>query len=436
MSARTPLLLLVVLGFLCPAMASRKPVDPERVLEELLDALRTGTPASMNTFLEERFGGDDSMDTMELMTEVLGKGFRFHGILERSSDRILGLVSDAAETKWTGVLLKFESETGELNGIGLRHADPPSKSAVAPASRDEVVRETARWLRRGYILPELGPRMADRIVGLLEAGTYDNLTSPDSLAIRLTDDLRGIYQDKHLTVLSPTALLKRQKRLSGHADVDTDDEAANQNHWHRWYEHGGIADLWWKEADSSAAVLQFTALSEGPETFETLRRALREMSDRDALIFDLRGVPGWDASVVQELVSHFVSRRERTARLETVDPRTGKRTVSNTWVESGVLSAKLRGKPVYVLVDGGTASAAEALAGLMQRLGGATLIGARTAGAGHMTTTVPLSAGFGLQLPTGRGLDDGSFEGKGLTPDISVPPEEALQVALELLGLA
>lgn len=435
MRLRVPAMMLFFLCVLASGVPAAEPVDHEAVLGELLDALRSGSLTPMREFLERRFDGEQSMDTLEFMSEALGRGFRFHGVLERSDDRIVGLVSDRAGEKWIGVLLEFRGDAGELTGIGLRHAEPPSDSMVAAAARSELVRETASWLRRGYVLPDVGPRMADALVGRLESGAYDALSSPDALAIRLTDDLRDIYQDKHLTVLTPTAFQRRQKMLSGHSGGHSD-VAMDPDRRHRWYEHGGIADLWWKEAGSSAAVLKFSALAEGPETFETLRRALQEMSQRDGLVFDLRGVPGGDGSVVQEVISHFIDQREQMSWMETVDPRTGERTVSTEWVEPGTLSAELRGKPVYVLVDSGTASAAEALAGLLKRLGGATLVGARTAGAGHMTTTVPLAAGFGLQLPIGRRVGEDGFEGKGLRPDITVPPEDALRVALDRLGVA
>jgi hypothetical protein len=432
MKIRVPALLLLVLLALGSAAPAAEPLDHEGVLEEILDALRSGSRASMQAFLDRRFGGDDSMDTLEFMSTELGREFRFHRVIERSDDRIVGLVS--AGERWIGVVLEFRDDDGGLTGIGLRRADPPSDNAVAAATRSELVRETAVWLKRGYVLPDVGPRMADAIVGRLESGAYDELTSPDALAIRLTDDLRDIYPDKHLTVLTPAAFQRRQKMLSEHSGGHGD--AMDPDRRHRWYEHGGIADLWWKESGRSVAVLEFSALAEGPDSFETVRRALQEMSQRDGLVFDLRGVPGGDASVVQEVISHFIDHRERMARMETVDPHTGERSVRNEWVEPGVLSAKLRGKPVYVLVDSRTASAAEALAGLLKRLGGATVVGERTAGAGHMTTTVPLAAGFGLQLPTGRGVGDDGFEGQGLRPDIAVPPQDALQVALARLGVA
>jgi C-terminal processing protease CtpA/Prc len=78
--------------------------------------------------------------------------------------------------------------------------------------------------------------------------------------------------------------------------------------------------------------------------------------------------------------------------------------------------------PVAVLIDGGTASAAEIVAGALQVYGRARLYGAVTAGKGVGQTTLALSDGgelwlvtFGWALPDGRSID-----GWGLTPDVPV----------------
>jgi carboxyl-terminal processing protease len=82
----------------------------------------------------------------------------------------------------------------------------------------------------------------------------------------------------------------------------------------------------------------------------------------------------------------------------------------------------INGKPLVVLINGGTASAAEIVAAALQHHKRATLVGTRSFGWGSVRTIVPLGARSGaLRLTTGRYFTAGrSFDGTGLLPDIEV----------------
>jgi carboxyl-terminal processing protease len=96
--------------------------------------------------------------------------------------------------------------------------------------------------------------------------------------------------------------------------------------------------------------------------------------------------------------------------------------------------------PLVVLVDGGTASAAEIVAAALQDRGRAVLLGTRTFGKGSVQAPSQLSDGSALELtvgkyftPSGRSLD-----GVGVDPDVQVPagtsPAEFEQRAVEVLS--
>ena len=98
------------------------------------------------------------------------------------------------------------------------------------------------------------------------------------------------------------------------------------------------------------------------------------------------------------------------------------------------------GIPLVVLVDGGTASAAEIVAAALQDRGRAVLIGSRTFGKGSVQAPSRLSDGSALELTVGHYLTPSgrSLDGVGVEPDVKVPPNAAPSVleqrAVEVLS--
>ncbi len=94
----------------------------------------------------------------------------------------------------------------------------------------------------------------------------------------------------------------------------------------------------------------------------------------------------------------------------------------------------MNGKPVIVLVNGGSASASEIVAGALQDQRRATILGTRSFGKGSVQTIVPLGADGALRLTTARYYTPSgrSIQAKGIVPDIKVieklPPDLAAQI--------
>jgi carboxyl-terminal processing protease len=94
-------------------------------------------------------------------------------------------------------------------------------------------------------------------------------------------------------------------------------------------------------------------------------------------------------------------------------------------------------RPVVVLVDGGTMSAAELLTGALQDRGRAVTVGSRTFGKGSVQMPSKLPGGSVAELTVGhyRTPAGRSVEGSGITPDVGAGPEAQQRAETVLSGL-
>ncbi|MGH8030550.1 MAG: S41 family peptidase [Arenimonas sp.] len=90
----------------------------------------------------------------------------------------------------------------------------------------------------------------------------------------------------------------------------------------------------------------------------------------------------------------------------------------------------ISGAPIVALIDSGTASAAEVLAGALQDHHRARLVGSRSFGKGSIQSVVPLANGDAVKLTTGRYFTPGghSIQARGLTPDVRLAGDRAAGV--------
>jgi carboxyl-terminal processing protease len=154
-------------------------------------------------------------------------------------------------------------------------------------------------------------------------------------------------------------------------------------------------------------------------TARELSRAIDEMQDENdgmlsGLVLDLRNNPGGvlDAAVdVSDLFLDFgviVSAEGRTA--------------DSRFRRSAHRGDVLDGADMVVLVNEGSASASEIVAGALQDHGRATVVGTKTFGKGLVQTVMPLSMGRAIKLTTSRYYTPSgdSIHETGITPDVFV----------------
>lgn len=159
----------------------------------------------------------------------------------------------------------------------------------------------------------------------------------------------------------------------------------------------------------------------GERTSDDLENALKKLEAKNvkSIILDLRGNPGG-------LLDQAVGVCEKFLPRGTLVVSTEGQNASQKAEYRVTGRSKTRHYPLVVLVNGGSASASEIVAGCLQDLKRAVIIGEQTFGKGSVQSILPLNDGSALRLTTARYYTPSHrvIHEKGITPDIIVPMSE------------
>jgi carboxyl-terminal processing protease len=161
------------------------------------------------------------------------------------------------------------------------------------------------------------------------------------------------------------------------------------------------------------------------KTDEDLIKALKTLKEENGgslkgLILDMRNDPGGLLDQAVRVADHFIAEGGLIVYTEGRDPDSKMRFASRK-------GNKEIGYPMVILINGGSASASEIVAGALQDHNRAVILGTQSFGKGSVQTIIPLSEDSGLRLTTAKYYTPKgrSIQAKGITPDIVV---ESLEI--------
>lgn len=184
-----------------------------------------------------------------------------------------------------------------------------------------------------------------------------------------------------------------------------------------------IRSVKWEEMDD-VGYLRVTSFAEN--TSEKVHQGIKELQsgikDMKGVVLDLRNNPGGLLDQAVAVSDAFLQRGEIVS--------TRGRAKDDIRRYAATEGDKLDGLPIVVLVNAGSASASEIVAGALQDHKRAVVMGTRSFGKGSVQTVIPLPGHGAMRLTTSRYYTPAgvSIQAEGITPDIIVP-----QAKIELL---
>ena len=164
----------------------------------------------------------------------------------------------------------------------------------------------------------------------------------------------------------------------------------------------------------------------GDQTSEELEAALQKLQGQGmrALVMDLRWNPGGLLDEAVSVCQKFLPRGQLVVSTE------GRRTLEKYYAKGS--GDELKGMPIVILANLGSASAAEIVTGCLQDLHRAVVLGEKTFGKGSVQTIFPLDDGSALKLTVAKYYTPSHkvIHEHGITPDILVPMTDAEEAAM------
>jgi hypothetical protein len=276
-------------------------------------------------------------------------------------------------------------------------------------------------LNKSYVFPDVAEKLEKQLRKNLKK-KYKSITALDAFTQQLTDDMEAIAQDRHLWIRPASEEQIRRSQIEEPTDEDRERYLLEQA-----FDNFGFERV--EHLDANIGYIKFNQFSDASIAGATAVAALNFLSNCDAMIIDLRENGGGHPNMVQLISSYFF---EESTHLNSFYVRETDEH-HQFWTQSHVQGKCMADIPLFVLTSRSTFSGAEEFTYNMKNLERATIIGETTGGGAHPTRRYVFADQKVIaSVPFGRAINpitNTNWEGTGIEPHMTVPQEEALDVA-------
>ena len=299
-----------------------------------------------------------------------------------------------------------------------------AQNQLTMVAKKDVVNNLCKSLLDNYVFEDTAINMKNSLLKSLANGLYDSITNPQEFAVRLTTDLRNIYDDKHLSIIFDP---KMQENLADTSKLK-EEEKRKQNRVAYAQENFGFKKV--EILDGNIGYIYFDRFfGFNDESKERVNSAFSFLKYANALIIDVRNNGGGSPDM-DEYISSFLL-QPKTQLSSFYERRNDSMELSYTYQPD--IPVSFASKPIYILVNRRTFSAAETFAYDLQHLHRATIIGETTGGGAHAVQPIDISNGFFGFIPYARAINPitkTNWEAVGVKPDVNAISDNAEEAAI------
>src|SRR5262249_3834812 len=275
------------------------------------------------------------------------------------------------------------------------------------AERQRVIAAASIELRKHYVNRDAAPLIAAALLMHEKRGGYDKVTDAVAFAGIVTQQMRDIAGDRHLSLDYFDEPVPEQQPRTPAGEMGQYRALMKQQ------------NCTFEKVEILPGNVGYLKLNSFPDVSLCEAKAIAAMkalNHAEAVIFDLRENRGGEPAMVQRMAAYLFDHPEYW-----YNPR--ENTTERSWTKSPVPGNLLADKPVYILTSSQTFSGAEQFCYDLKMLKRATLIGETTAGASHAGVFHRIDDHFGMGIPEVKAINPYSqndWTGVGVSPDMKV----------------
>ncbi len=281
-----------------------------------------------------------------------------------------------------------------------------SHAQLSESDKTNAIQTIAKHLAEKYVDAEKGGQLSSYILTANFKGAFRKASHWDQFNEMVTKELQQQSNDKHIYVRRDAAIVREIGSSSPEMINSVGQNDSND---------AGIRES--AVLDNNFGYIKLSSINITEKNLPVLYEAMRKVENTDALIIDIRDNKGGGSPAGAVLESYFLP--PSTPLLEFTS-RDGKVATESTvdW-----LKEKKYDKPVFIIINKNTASAAEAFAFVMQKNKRATIVGETSSGAANRNEWFVVNDENYLSVSTATSALAGttlSWQRSGVKPDIKV----------------